>query len=907
MTVSVTATPTETRPLPRATADADVALAATMPVRSTRTRPDLWGTLLVALVLCLVTFVASGGLTLATATEVEIGLTLVGGVVIATVVVLLRDRGQWRAHGLWAAIGMLVLTAFTALSVAWSVSPDASWQEANLILAYTVTFIAAAVVARAVPARAASVLGGIVLAAIVVCGYALATKVFPAQLDQSDVYARLQAPYAYWNAIGLTAAMGIVGFVWLGARRDGPPALAALAYPATGLCVVTMMLAYSRGALLALAIGLALWFATVPLRLRGASVAVLGGGGGLVVTAWAFRSAALSDDRTPLVERVSAGHQLGVLLLALVLVLLAAGLAIGYATGRRAPSARIRRRAGALLLGALALVPVLVVLALAASHRGLTGTISHDYHTLTNLNPSVSNGPGRLTAVGSVRALYWDEALKVWKAHPAVGVGAGGYQTARLHFAHDSLDVRDAHGYVVQTLADLGLVGLGISLALLVAWLAAAARSARPFDLRWVRDGRRARWSAWRLRRVRAPYPPERIALLTMLSIVVVFGAHSTIDWTWFVPGDACVALLCAGWLAGRGPVETRPAATVIAVGDARDPSGRRARALGALGLPAAVRLRRPVDIGVVRVFAAIAVLAIAAIGAWAQWQPQSSVDADNAAFVALATRDQAQALSDAQRAVQRDPLSVEALVDLAQVQLNGGDVAGAHVTLNHAVTVQPANPAGVARARLPRGDGDERPAVGDRRPAPGDLPRPDVDAGGERVRVRPAPGAGGGRAHRRPDRRHATGTGRPATPLAWLEARSARARQQRPPRPGHPAEPREADVLEAKVRQQRGERAPRVEAQVIRAWIEAAVERARGESEDQARQRPVVGRAEQQRSARSQHAAHLGHPPGRVGDVLDDLARPHHVELGVGERPRGALGLDEPQVEARVALGGPA
>ena len=40
-----------------------------------------------------------------------------------------------------------------------------------------------------------------------------------------------------------------------------------------------------------------------------------------------------------------------------------------------------------------------------------------------------------------------------------------------------------------------------------------------------------------------------------MLCLVVVFGVHSFVDWTWYVPGDACVALLCAGWLAGRGPL----------------------------------------------------------------------------------------------------------------------------------------------------------------------------------------------------------------------------------------------------------------------------------------------------------------------------------------------------------------
>ncbi len=44
--------------------------------------------------------------------------------------------------------------------------------------------------------------------------------------------------------------------------------------------------------------------------------------------------------------------------------------------------------------------------------------------------------------------------------------------------------------------------------------------------------------------------------MLCMLCLVVVFGVHSLVDWTWYVPGNACVALLCAGWLAGRGPLE---------------------------------------------------------------------------------------------------------------------------------------------------------------------------------------------------------------------------------------------------------------------------------------------------------------------------------------------------------------
>ena len=96
------------------------------------------------------------------------------------------------------------------------------------------------------------------------------TKVFPGALNPDEIYARLREPFGYWNAVGLTAALGVPGCLWLGARRSGHAALNALAYPALGLLLVTILLAYSRGALLAAGVGAAFWFAVVPLRLRGA-------------------------------------------------------------------------------------------------------------------------------------------------------------------------------------------------------------------------------------------------------------------------------------------------------------------------------------------------------------------------------------------------------------------------------------------------------------------------------------------------------------------------------------------------------------------------------------------------------------------------------------------------------------
>ena len=129
---------------------------------------------------------------------------------------------------------LLAFTALTALSVIWSVQPDDSFKDAGRLLAYSGLFGAVGGAGRAFPSRWPAVLGGIALAAVVVCSYALLTKVFPRQLDPNDVYARLRAPYDYWNATGLTAAMGVICCLWLGARGPGMPCSARWPIPATG-------------------------------------------------------------------------------------------------------------------------------------------------------------------------------------------------------------------------------------------------------------------------------------------------------------------------------------------------------------------------------------------------------------------------------------------------------------------------------------------------------------------------------------------------------------------------------------------------------------------------------------------------------------------------------------------------
>lgn len=601
--------------------------------------------------LCAIAFGADGGLRLGRLSVVEVGLLLGGGAATAAGL-LAAPRGD----KVWGGATILLFGAFavlTALSVGWSVEPAESWLEANRTLAWFATFVAAATLARAVPDGWSVLLGAFLLFGVILCGYATLTKILPAQISPEETYARLREPYGYWNSVGLTGAMTIPCCLWLGARRHGHQAVNALAYPALTIVVVALLLAYSRGALLGAAIACAVWFAVVPLRLRGVTVLAVGSGGALLVTLWAFGQTALTEDRAALALRQTAGWQLGVLLAFVLLVVLAIGLALTFATARRPPRTPARRTLGTIIVVLLLLAPVAGLGVLATSDKGLGGSISEGWKSLTDPDAvTPANDPSRLTAVGSVRARYWNEALKTFENNTWVGVGAGGYAINRTRHRTDELDVLHAHGYVVQTLADLGIVGGLLTLALFSAWLIAVLRSC---GLR-----RRDRGTPW---------TPERVGLVTLLAVVIVFGFHSFVDWTWFVPGNVVPAMLAAGWLAGRGPLTAaRPEGSFFA----RVRDGLRDRS-------------RQVQVGVV--------LVLAVVAAWTAWQPWQANRIEQDALSALARGDTGEATVLAREAVDRNPLSADALFTLAAIRTAAGDQAGARTAYTDAVELQPRNP----------------------------------------------------------------------------------------------------------------------------------------------------------------------------------------------------------------------
>jgi hypothetical protein len=574
----------------------------------------------------------------------EIAITFLGAGACAAVVLI---GGRGRAWGAPAVALLAAFTAFAALSIVWSVQPDWSWFGANQLLSYLSAFAGAVALGRLAPGRWRALVGGVAAAMTALCAYSLLAKVFPATLASSVYYGRLLAPFGYWNAIGVSAALGLAPALWAATRPEGSTWLRALTVPAMTLMIVVVALSYSRSAALVAVVAIAAWLAFVPLRLRSALMLGLAGVCALPIVVVALHSHNLTSDHVSLPAQDAAGHAFGWVLLGITLVAVALGVIASVATPRVAVPERVRRRIGAVLIGLVSLLPVAAVAAVAASSRGLFGEISHAWHSLVSTHSVVFDTPGRITQLGSSRPIYWHQGLDVGSHALLKGVGELGYGVARLRYTTSTLKTDQAHNYLVQTFADLGIVGVMLTLALLAAWCRAAARPLA-LDRPW--------------RRLTALEAAERQGLAAMAIVVVTFGIQSLLDFTFYFPGIAVPVLLCAGWLAGRGPLSA--------------PVGRRPE--GRVSV-----LRRP---GAGAVITGLASLAL--IGGWLMWQPlrsaQAMADAENHPQTAFAS---------ARAAADRDPLSIQPLYQLSVLYQGAGDSSSSRAELVKATQLQPENP----------------------------------------------------------------------------------------------------------------------------------------------------------------------------------------------------------------------
>jgi O-antigen ligase len=273
---------------------------------------------------------------------------------------------------------------------------------------------------------------------------------------------------------------------------------AAGAAPLLGLGVY---LTFSRGALSALAVGLLVLLALTPTWTQLRAAAVAAEAAVVAVAAW---------------EALPADV---VVVPLLALMLLAAAAQAWSAQAEEQETTRVGplplpRRARTLAWAAAALA----ALAPFAAYALEADEPSRD--------PAFGATAERLASAGSNRFGYWEVAVETWADDPAIGAGAGAFATEWIERRESRETVRDAHSLELETLAELGLVGLALLLAALAAVGVAATRAARDDP----------------------GFAAGPVAALA------VWLAHSAIDWDWELPALTLVAAVLAGVLLGRAP-----------------------------------------------------------------------------------------------------------------------------------------------------------------------------------------------------------------------------------------------------------------------------------------------------------------------------------------------------------------
>ncbi|MGI8633629.1 MAG: O-antigen ligase family protein [Solirubrobacterales bacterium] len=416
------------------------------------------------------------------------------------------------AGGLLVLGGLAALTGLTIASVGWAPIDEAASDDAQRLLLY----LAAAVVAVAVlrDRRAASWVGPAVVAGVaVVCLYALGGRLLPGLIEQSTSLragGRLEQPLTYWNAMGLLAAIGLI----FGARLLGDvrrsPATAVLAAASSPVLGAALYLTFSRGGLVALAVGMGLLIALV--RERGQAIAaaavVAGGAGGAVACAVL---PAVADPVDAAADTIRTQGVIATGLLALVVL----GAAVaGWLLARRPAEPRTRPLPGstrAWRLGTAAVVVAGVVGAGLAAQSAETGKRAVD--------PAFGAQNQRLASVESLRYSYWEVALSAFAEHPVAGVGSGGFRAEWLRERPEPEPAADAHSLYLETLAELGLLGAA-ALAAVIAGIVLAGRTALRVD-------------------------PGLAA--GPLAVLAAWGTHAALDWDWEMPTLGLLALICAG------------------------------------------------------------------------------------------------------------------------------------------------------------------------------------------------------------------------------------------------------------------------------------------------------------------------------------------------------------------------
>jgi hypothetical protein len=431
----------------------------------------------------------------------------------------------------WAGLGLLAaFVAWTALSLSWTESVERTWADLARVAGYLGVFALALFVRDAGGAR--RMVGAVAAAIVCVTIVALLSRLHPSWFPEAAQTGRfvtggrerLSYPLNYWNALAALVAIGapLVLQVATCARSVLLRAAAAAALPAMALVAFFTL---SRGGIAAAIVALVLFLAFTSDRLPKLLTLLLAAGGSAILIVAADQRDALQHGLLDATARQQGDEMLVIaIVVCLAVGLLQAGISLVLTKDRRPRWTFVSRR-----VSLIATVAALLAVLIAAVAIDAPGRASDGWSEFKS-EGAPSKGSGRLGSVaGNGRYQLWRAAVKENSSKPLTGTGSGSFEFWWARNGTSAETVRDTHSLYLQTLGELGVVGLLILAAFLLTILIGGA------------------WMTTRAG------PRERPQLAAALAGCTAFCLTAAFDWMWQVPVLPVALVLLASVLMSTG------------------------------------------------------------------------------------------------------------------------------------------------------------------------------------------------------------------------------------------------------------------------------------------------------------------------------------------------------------------
>ncbi len=354
---------------------------------------------------------------------------------------------------------------------------------------------------------------------------ALASRLFPGAFEGTSAVSlaqlypstasRLNYPVQYWNALATLIALGLPCLLWAATteRRAVARAFALLPIPALA---AALYLTSSRGGVAVSALGCAIFLALARSWRALAAVAVAGAASAPAAAVLVGRDALTTSPLAP--GAASEGRSAALLIGALCV---GGAVVYGLVSSARLELGRFGRPLGAILAGGAAVVVVAALVLVDPVERFERFKAVPSAAENETIQSHLASGSG------NGRWQLWESAVDQFTAHKLKGEGAGAYEAWWAENGTLGVFVRDAHSLYLETLGELGAVGLLLLGAALLVGLAVGVSRCLTSD-----------------RELRA-------AAAALTGAYVAWLVEAGIDWIWETTVVTLVAVSCLALLTG--------------------------------------------------------------------------------------------------------------------------------------------------------------------------------------------------------------------------------------------------------------------------------------------------------------------------------------------------------------------